>query len=183
MTNTPRKCSIAASPTKRLEESKKIAYSLIMDYMDKNDTLMDCTVVAIYNALIAAGKPREFRSVKSICIKKKWYSEEHGFWTNKVIDALTYFGVKVKSVTEKVKTKKVFNRVVNKGRTYIFMCNTLTGDTYWDSLPGHAMVIVKGDAGAKILNSWSLDAGWKTLSRRIKAGELSALAIEIKRAA
>lgn len=168
----------------RLEENKQIAYCIDMEYMDKNETIMDCTVVAIYNALIAAGKPREYNSVKRTCIRKGWYSESRGFWTNKVAEALNHFRVEAKVIGDKVNTKKVFKRVVNKDRSYLLMCNTPpSGDTYWDSMPGHAMVIIKGEVGAKVLNSWSSYAGWKTLSRRIRAGELIVYAIEIKRAA
>lgn len=183
MAITLRKCSIAAIRIEIiLEENKKIAYCLGMEYLYQNQNLMDCAVVAIYNALIAGGKPQPFAKVKRTCIKKGWYDENEGFYNKHVIDAILHFGVEARFVGN-FDTKELYRRVKEEKFSYLLMCNTNTGSSYFDTLPGHCMVIIKGKIGAEVVNTYTFATGWRTLSRNIKQGRFVAHAIEIKKAA
>lgn len=159
-----------------LEEITRIAYYECMEFIGRNRYDDDCMIVAIHNALIAAGKPSTYERVKNICVRHGWYRKGKGFQCKFLGEAFKRFGVEIKPVPEDMTTKEYFRNVVENNKSYFIV----SGARYEDSL-GHAMVATKGEIGVKIVNSLWYGRGWKTISKDINLGFLKIYAVEIER--
>lgn len=146
-----------------------------MDYIYCNIEIHDCTVVAIYNAIVASGMKAEYWDVRELCIKNGWYDPNRGFYTALIPTALKFFKLKSRKINQ-IETKKLSQKVKN-GKNLLFVCKT-------EYATGHSFVAIKGTKGVVIVNPFQTGTGWKTMCKDLKGDNFKIeLALEIKSAA
>lgn len=156
----------------RLEEIKKIAYSLRMRFIGSNISYDDCMIVALYNAATAVGINTSYHKIITKSKKMGWYKPGRAFRCADLDAAFAWLKIEGRRINKN--TRDIFKDITKKKKTYLFF---RPSDL---DCPGHAMVAVKSENGVKVHNSYIFGRGWKSMSREIKSGKQH-IAIEIKR--
>lgn len=147
-----------------------------MKLIGENIRYDDCMVVALYNACIAMGSNLVYQDVLDVCLSKGWYRPGAYFECKHIDEALAYFGLKGKLVN--YPTKELFKKITQDSMVYFFF----RPYPFYDYIPGHAFVAVKGDKGVHLANPYHEAHGWKTMSKEIKSG-VKHFVIELEKAA